>query len=583
MGGFLLAVTLCGLSLFLVPSKAVAAESLVVSSQSTAVCTDSQLKEWQHVRDFSQGVAGRDPVGERIGPSPAYRRLVGRNWYPLDIYKKTLCGVLHHFSFYNPWSSGDEADWNNFFIPAAPYAYLIEDVRPLMEVVFLNNQFLDVWHDCAVQNGPSQNNCLEAELTPDEHFYESPWFNARTEVSPLEGRGVCTYGPWVFEEAHGNRPEIHPSELYWWRERVDLGPFFLMVLQDDSNRFDNKEHFAVTSDPPDWWRPWAAVPRSAEFKIAFEVNLASDVLYTYELRNLASRNVVTWNDPVVAQDADDGKEHAIEYDGKVVLNANELQTTDDDVGVQFTDLCRDAANTRLQGYLRVMTKVGRGSQGDEGYQVLRVDRHGSDSVVRNVAITFTEMRRDIGFGDVSLTIAGDGTTLRFPQQGSVELPKNQRVATNLTLAAQLDPLESFSPTVTVHNDSGELIGRSGVKLTNTADLLPATGSVHVSRFEERGPENEPHVVVLDSIEISYRGRSGKGWFSSSASTYTRASRNYGDGRFYVAPRDARRQARTGGGLQGDGETETASDGVGAIGIERATDRSPGTYGATVYR
>jgi hypothetical protein len=504
MGKFLLAVALCGLSSFLVHSKAVAAENLVVNSASTAVCTDSKLKEWQHVRAFSQGVAGRDPVGERIGPSPAYRRFHGKNWYPLDTYKKTLCGVLHHFSFYDPWSSGDEADWNNFFIPAAPYAYLIEDARPLMETYVINNQVLDVWHDCRVPSGSSQNNCLEAELTPDEHFYDNPWFNARTEFSPLEGQGACTYGPWVFEEAHGNRPEIHPSELYWWRARVDRGPFFLMVLQDDSNRFDNKDHFAVSPDPPDWWRAWAASPRTAEFKIAFEVKLLSGVLYTYELRNLASRNVVTWNDPVIAQDADDGKEHAIEYDGKVVLNANELQATDDDVGVQFVDLCRDAANTRLQGYLRVMTKVGKGSQGDEGYQVLRVDRHGSDSIVRKVAITFTEMKREVGFGDVSLTITGDGTTLRFPQQGAVDLPKNRRVATSLTLTAELDPLESFSPALSVHKGTGELIGRSGVKLTNTADLLPGSGSTRVSRTREEGPENEPHVVVLDSLEISYR-------------------------------------------------------------------------------
>ena len=182
------------------------------------MCEAIEVRQWNHVRDFSQGVAGRDLLGERIGSYPAKRRLVGRNWYPLDVYKQTLCGELHHFNFYNPWSSGDEADWNNFFIPASPYSYLIQDAEPLRPSGPLAGDAgkrNDAWHDCLVPGQPSLNNCLEAELTPDEHFYENPWFRASTQRSPLS------------DGDHGRGGAFAPMGRGWLRRPMETAQKFI--------------------------------------------------------------------------------------------------------------------------------------------------------------------------------------------------------------------------------------------------------------------------------------------------------------------------------------------------------------------
>lgn len=493
-----------GLSSFLISLMAVAEENVVMTRAGTHECSASQRQDWERVRDISQGIAGRDPVGDRIGPSAAYRRWVGKNWYPLDVYKQTLCGVLHHFNFYNAWSSGDEADWNNFIVPAAPYAYLIEDAKPLMEL-YPNTQTLDPldtldqWHDCTVKGKPSENNCLEAEITPDEHFYENLWFRRSSDSSPLQGNGMCTYGPWVFEEAHGNRPEIHPSELYWWREQVDRGPFFLMVVQDDSNRFDNRGHFDVSGVPPGWWHPWAAFPRTAEFKIAFQANVQAPELF-FDIRTLASRNVVTADDPLVAKDDDDGRQHAIEYDDRVVLTVTERQARDEDVGVRFVDVCRNAGNTHIQGYLTITTKVGKGADGGEGYEVLRVDRRESDRKVRNVTVTITEIKRREGKGGVSLIVTGNGTTRQF-RTGN--LPVNGRVSTNLKLSKELDPLETFKLDLTMRTGGG--IGRTNIMIRNEVGLVSGTATAHIARARPApGSNPQGEAKILDFFDIVYR-------------------------------------------------------------------------------
>lgn len=344
-------------------------QSVVSTSASTPLCSPGQTATWREAWDFGQGVDAFDPEGHRIGFSSAIKDAwwQGKNWYPLDGYKHRLCGVLHKFNFYDPWTSGDEADWNNFIIPAESYRFLIEDVLPLEN---------GSWHDCR-----GDKDCLEGEVTPDEGFYRNPWFDRRygdeDDSSPLEGKGLCTYGPWVYEEAHGNRPEIHPSELVWWRERVAAGPFYLLLLQDDSNRFDREEDYALQSNWtsfPNWWRPWSKFPRMAEFRIAFELDPRSDAFAFRVFDRVRQKNVVTGEDPNASKDADSGRNHAIVYDGRAVISVLEQQAKDSDLGVKFVEICRNQGNTRLQGYFSLTAKVGAGDQGKEGYMALGVER-----------------------------------------------------------------------------------------------------------------------------------------------------------------------------------------------------------------
>ena len=334
-------------------------ENVVLTTATCPICAGEQERVWRHVALEQLGVDGVDVDGHWIGGFPAERFgiLNINNWYPLAVEKRVLCGTLHHFNFYD--GIGDEADWNNFVIPNPAFRPMLEDPKDIPDN-------LDQWHDCA-----SSNDCMEAEITPDESYYENIFNSRALDSSPLEGRVICAYGPWIREKVHNNRPEIHPSEMYWWRGQLPTGQFAytLMMVQDDSNRFDREENFdfgAPWDDPPSNWRAWSANPRTNRFRIAFELNPSAAPL-TFRISHLESLRVLErWGD------ATPGAEHALEYNGRVVLRIEELLPNEAHLGVMLGSICRNAANDRLQGYVVLTATVGIGDRGGEGYQTLMV-------------------------------------------------------------------------------------------------------------------------------------------------------------------------------------------------------------------
>lgn len=374
--------------------------NMVLSSATTPVCTTEAVAEWNRVVNEQLGVSGEDPVGAHISDFPAERYgSVTNNWYPNSGFKETLCGQLHHFNVYD--GSGAEMDWNHFVLPAPPFQHLITDVLP-----FKGGSgtwcFDDDWHTCV-----SGNDCMEAELTPDESFYQNPWFPKSTGDSVLEGQQMCFYGPWIRECVHGHRPEIHPAELTWWKERwhsADL--FWLMALQDDSNRFDTEDDFDIEGSTPSDWREWGAAPMTARFKLAFAARPGGPVV-EFGIGEAFARNVVTRDDAQARLDADDGAGHAIQYDGQIVLRATENQPQDTDLGVTFTDVCRRTDNA-LQGFVAVTTKTGVNNDGKEGYHVLFVTRKSVDQTLPPVVVA------DVATA-VLLRTTGDPTSLRLTE------------------------------------------------------------------------------------------------------------------------------------------------------------------------
>ncbi len=349
-----------------------------LTTDTTSVCTADQNGEWERVVNLTQRVRGQDPAGYFIADFPAekFGILNINNWHPLSGYKETLCGELHHFNVYD--GSGAEMDWNHFMIPAPDFEFLITDALPYKggSGTFCLD---DDWHSCV-----GENDCMEGELTPDQSFYENPWFPKSTGESVLEGQQICMYGPWIRECVHGHRPEIHTAEQTWWKEKWrDADLYWLLALQDDSNRFDEEDEFDIEGTVPDEWRPWAAAPMTARFQIAFEVNPAGPALH-FEIGEAFAHNIVTSLDPDSSVDADNGADHAIEYNGEIVLTANENQPKDADLGVTFTDVCRQA-NERLRGYVTITTKMGVNNDGDEGYHVLFVTGS-ADKVTRPIPV-----------------------------------------------------------------------------------------------------------------------------------------------------------------------------------------------------
>ena len=301
-----------------------------------------------------------------------------------------MCGRLADFSFYDPWTSGDEADWNEFFVPSAPFQYLIDE--PLAR----NQGDSDDWHrQRVIVNGQPQNRlAVEAEITPDEHFYENPWVSAASKDSALVGSDLCTYGPWVIDTGHNDRPEIHPSELHWWR----AGAFtYMLNMQDDSNRFDNRDDYDLGLEP-DSWREWSQFPRTGEFSVAVALSASSVTVplgqpprfevSTDYLRNLAFTSSV---------DADDGAEHGLTYNGTRLLSVVEGGRVPDPAVDRFVrvgfNFCRvpgpNPLTEQLLGYVTLTSRAGLSDDGKEAvhlFKVRRVNDTGpGNAVVRRIA------------------------------------------------------------------------------------------------------------------------------------------------------------------------------------------------------
>ncbi|KRQ98717.1 hypothetical protein CQ12_38015 [Bradyrhizobium jicamae] len=420
------------------------------------------------------GVAGKDPVGHKIGSYAAKRFPLGQNWYPADVFKQTLCGTFHHFNFYD--GAGAEADWNNYFLPSPRFAFLRDDLLPQADP--------DDVHKC---DGVA---CMEAEITPDEHFYNNPWFPKDVGSSAWEGSQMCTYGPWVWEEAHGNRPEIHPSELYWWKEPWPQSwgggdIVWMMLLQDDSNRFDREGDYGEPTPRPSWWRPWSKNPRTGQFKIAFTAPPRPSFVFgplNITINEAFSRNVVTSEDEEARRDSDDGAEHALEYNGTVVVQVRELQARNDDVGVQFVDLCR-RPNGWLQGYVALTSKVGRGDRGQEGYHVLNAHIARQSRLLPDVQVSEllgTSLRRSAR--ETVLTKADRASLRRAMVNGRPQLTMDVRVGLigdgkeSEAPVSKIELIEGGSRSTLAHRLTSDLNNRS----TAIARGVPVLGGAKLS-------------------------------------------------------------------------------------------------------
>ncbi len=331
--------------------------------------------EWHDLTLNSLGVAGEDPFGNRIynyaAKNPQLFQGAPLTFFPVSGDKRTLCGTLSSFGFHDGWDSKDEADWNLNIIPFFPrYTDILEGAKGQ------SGMDLDDWHRCGGSNVP---NCVEAEITPDESLYSFNWFNANTQQSPLVDKCLCVYGPWIVDKGHGARPEIHTSELLWWKDPAKfscgspsftMDGTFLLLMQDDSNRFDRVDNYATGAASNFCWRPWSAYARTGKFKLAFRVNTLAANPQNISLSIDKNRNV-----NANYHDATDGGEHTLVYNGRPLLTVRE---TGDDGHVQvgfekFFRRTEDGSEV-LYGFVTLTSSVGINDRGGEGYILLSLSQ-----------------------------------------------------------------------------------------------------------------------------------------------------------------------------------------------------------------
>lgn len=418
--------------------------NFVVTTDSVCRCSpepgiegpcSGNLQRWQHTVDNLFEVSARDyRFGELIGKECQGETSLAwdwppvnfNSWRPVDGLKYNMAATLHHFN----WNYDDDEDWNLHVVPTDDFQFLIDDVESL------HGESVDDHQKCGGQR------CMEAEISPDKQFWSNPWFfipGARPEdtddngYSLLEGRQMGFYGPWIMDANHDFKSEIHPSEMMWFRDRFERGVsgsgppldiFWLLFLQDNTGRFDDRDNFDCDGAAPPGWRPWSDAPRYGEFNIAFEVNPATETM-NFFVEELFSRFVITSGDTNAKRDADDGASHGLEYNGRVVVRVEETQPNDDDLGVTFTNLCLNP-DGKLRGFVTIRSKIGGDDDKDEeGFHILYVARTRSTRPDRpsplpgdlpNVLATAEQLEGslrgngDYFLGDLRLTLQGNKTT-----------------------------------------------------------------------------------------------------------------------------------------------------------------------------
>ncbi|WAJ34395.1 hypothetical protein OUO20_05525 [Arthrobacter sp. FX8] len=332
-------------------------DDLPVLQENAGVAPPFPHALWKKISESQLGIAVKDPDGHDIGMGAAKRSFGPFSvpgYTPVDGKKHTLVGEVDRYAFFNPAGSGAEADFNILIAPDPAYMYILDDV-----VVKMTKKEREDLH--ARTRGPS-GFCVECEITPDEAYYSNPWFpNNNDRKSPLVGKKLGLYGPWVGDGGHSRRPEIHPCEVIWWKRRsgaifgVKHDEWRILVLQDDSNRFDRSGDY----EAPGAKRPWSAVPRRAEIVLALEVPRGKTTTFTLdiargrhehehpnELRNI-SRSLP---------------------DNTTVIVSKEKMSRHGRIKARLSHtIGEDPANGFLRLFLHLYVQVGIGDRGDEGF------------------------------------------------------------------------------------------------------------------------------------------------------------------------------------------------------------------------
>lgn len=286
----------------LAAAAAFGATAILGAEQSVApsACTPTWKTQWGFTRDHEVGLAvWVDPRTRVTGPYAGRKKAAmlapgavwGKNWFPIDGYKHTICGTVKDFTVFDPLISGAETDFHMFLNLASPFAYALQDVT-----------------------GVSSSQEFYGEITLPKPLREENWFKKKhanpvgsspTERVPL-GAPACAYGAWVTEEAHDMQPELHPMEQFWFQEGQTL---HWVTALDSSHRFDKAKYYCGIVTPKKQcdaemsaaknFLPWANFATRAIARIPFEV-ISNGARLTATVGTATATATVTVNGAVQA-------------------------------------------------------------------------------------------------------------------------------------------------------------------------------------------------------------------------------------------------------------------------------------------
>jgi hypothetical protein len=328
-------------------------------------------KRWSRLHNTQLDLDVTDPDGHVIGMAAARTTMFGfeiGKWEPVDGKKHVLVGEFDHYNFYDPDTSlnpfdlnisTDEADFNIFITPDNTFRFLLNDVLAKMSAGERKE---------LQRRKRGAGYCVECEITPDEDYYSNFYFGTtRPYTSQLVGGHIGVYGPWVRDWGHSGRPEIHPCEVIWWRsgsyDATGAHPhvrWTIIVLQDDSNRFDRDDDYDGPVN-----RPWSKSPRRAQMVISVQVPRGKHSEYFISIRD---------GRRVFAFPGEEIRSISRNYDGHQVLTVSKRMSRRNEVKVRLSELSLDPSDeNKLRGFLWLEVQVGEGDRGKEGFAELSVE------------------------------------------------------------------------------------------------------------------------------------------------------------------------------------------------------------------
>ncbi len=245
-----------------------------------AACSASQVRSWEWAAERQLGAAVADTreADRWIGPFANRKKASfldageagGRNWFPADVFRRTVCGSVTKFTLYDTAWTGAEDDFHIHVAPDPPFSYALDELRP---VTSKDEIYGEITLPRAAQLfGP------HFRLAAADSFRSAPVVSPTWPTGGNASHGACMYGPWVTEEWHDSQPEIHPSEAFWLR---DEGTLHVFLARDASNRFQRERYFCPSDGLPvdcearlpAAFRPWAASSARQTILIPYELSL----------------------------------------------------------------------------------------------------------------------------------------------------------------------------------------------------------------------------------------------------------------------------------------------------------------------
>lgn len=277
-------------------------------------------------------------------------------WRPINGRRETLGGRINKYFVATVHPDQREYDWNIDVIPSAAFAPWMGE------------------------------GMIECEVTPALSLRDNKFFppKGRESESPLVGKDICLYGPWVRDLGNDGQREIHPIEALWWRNISGSNSDVELILVQDAaiHRFteiadyDFDEDHDGTDDSNPRWAPWVKYPQTEEIKIPFQYDPRSDRYSVIKIEVEKSLNVVTSLYREL-EDADDEAEHKLKASSRLEtteINQPTLtevhESRDSHLGIQFTEICKSSTGI-ISGNIRVLAAIGHPTNRRAGFMVLR--------------------------------------------------------------------------------------------------------------------------------------------------------------------------------------------------------------------